>query len=356
MSDIDEPRDVRLHFEGTTRMHQAIPAKVLVNSLDHLQRIIHLLAKLHRGDNLGRRVRVSRALEEHFTLMCKVPQEGSYVVPTEIGNCPPKPQFGYDPVAHVQRTFHDVTLAMDQGDLSKLCKVVPNADYRTQLVKEYKAIQPSRKTGLVCSIEDGAGRKVLNGYTASSAIAELDAPPPYARVERTYIAGTLIRMDFERRRLRIELVAGPLLNASYSDYFEPTLLSHPRGLIQVRAEVTYDDQEVPIALSNVDEILQVNEDSISMHEKMIDNVPYRIQPPLDFAVRFDPSSCLYDLEGDLGVCSFAETRSELEDALHAEIEMLWVEYAREEPQHLSPKAQKLRNELRARFREAHDGA
>ena len=47
-------------------------------------------------------------------------------------------------------------------------------------------------------------------------------------------------------------------------------------------------------------------------------------------------------------------RPELEDALYAEIELLWTEYAQEEPHRLSPAALALRNVLLSRFRESRD--
>ena len=78
MSDIDDPREIRLHFVGENGSGDAVPAKVLINALDHVQRIIHLLAKLQHGEELGRRIRVSREIAEHYSLMCKVPQEGRY--------------------------------------------------------------------------------------------------------------------------------------------------------------------------------------------------------------------------------------------------------------------------------------
>ena len=354
MSDIDDPHEIRLHFEGESASGHAVPAKVLINALDRVQRIIHLLAKLHRGEELGRRIRVSREIGEHYSLICKVPQEGGYVVPAEIGVSSDELRSRLGPVEQVKRSFLEVTRAVDQGDLGRLDKVVPDTGYRTSLIKEYKAIQPSKKSGLVCSIEDGRGRKVLNGFTAVSAITEIDALPacvPGAPAIH-YVTGHLVRMDFRNQTLRIKPLNSPHLDATYRDYIEPDLLNHPRGLIQVRGEVRYDEHQIPISLANVEDIIRVDESRIEIRERVIVNVRYRIEPPLCFTVQFDPRSCLYDLTGDLGINLFAETRSELEDALYAEIELLWTEYAQEEPHRLSPAALALRNELLHRFRES----
>ena len=100
----------------------------------------------------------------------------------------------------------------------------------------------------------------------------------------------------------------------------------------------------------------MNQDPIEMQECKVANVRYRIEPPLRFTVNFDIESCLYDLRGDFGICLFAEGRSELEDSLDAEIQMLWSEYAQEDPICLSPEGLKLRHHLRLRFREVGNGA
>ena len=356
MSDIDDPREIRLHFVGENGSGDAVPAKVLINALDHVQRIIHLLAKLQHGEELGRRIRVSREIAERYSLMCKIPQEGSYVVPTEIGVFSHESRSKHGPVEQVKRSFLEVTRAVDQGDFSRLEKVVPDTGYRTSLIKEYKAIQPSKELGLVCSIEDGRGRKVLDGFTALSAIAEIDTLPACAPEAPAihYVTGHLVRMDFRKRTLRIKPLNGPHLDATYSDNLESDLLHHPRGLIQVRGEVTYDEHQTPTSLANAESIIRVDENRIEVRERVIVNVRYRIEPPLCFTVQFDPSSCLYDLKGELGVNLFAETRPELEDALYAEIELLWTEYAQEEPHRLSPAALALRNVLLSRFRESRD--
>ena len=358
IDEIDVFREIRLRFKGANTSGNAIPARALIKSLEHLQRIIHLLARFHRGDGPGQRGRAPRHFEERFALTCKLPREGSYVVPVEIGGSSRSGQLAHESVDQVNRSFLKLTRAVGQGDPEEFRRVVPDRRYQASLVKEYRGIQPSRKTGLICSIEDGRGQEILNGFNAPGAIEKLDFSGHVSggRNRYSYIGGILVGMDFARRRLRIERPGGGILNATYSDDFEPALANHPRGVILMCGEVTYDEHEAPVSIVNVRHIVQMDQGSFGVREWMIGNVRYRIEPSLCFAVKFDPESCLYDLKGDLGICFFAEERSELADMLGEEIQMLWDEYAQEHPHRLSPEGLKLRNDLLGRFREVRDGA
>lgn len=86
-------------------------------------------------------------------------------------------------------------------------------------------------------------------------------------------------------------------------------------------------------------------DGFTVHDER-----YCAVPPLHFPIAFDRRDGLYDLEGDFGISLWAESRSILENSLKEELAMLWTEYAREEPSLLSPKAQRLRDDLLKRFR------
>ena len=77
----------------------------------------------------------------------------------------------------------------------------------------------------------------------------------------------------------------------------------------------------------------------------VGSVTYRADPPLRFRVSYDPDDELYDLDGDFGISLSAESRSQLRQELDEALSMLWIEYAAEQPDRLSPKARELRNEL-----------
>lgn len=95
----------------------------------------------------------------------------------------------------------------------------------------------------------------------------------------------------------------------------------------------------------------MNEIIIERREFFFCNKIYRADPPLRFRASFDPHHRLYDLEGDFGIEISVESRSELTEALDSMIEMLWSEYALENPERLTGDARILRRQLRDKIRE-----
>ena len=75
-------------------------------------------------------------------------------------------------------------------------------------------------------------------------------------------------------------------------------------------------------------------------------------PPLRFHVTYAPEDELYDLDGDFGISISADSRPQLIRELNEVLSMLWIDYAQEEPERLSPKARDLRAELLDRLRVA----
>lgn len=79
-------------------------------------------------------------------------------------------------------------------------------------------------------------------------------------------------------------------------------------------------------------------------------------PPLRFDVVFDQDTSTHELSGEFDITLSAPTRAELEEMLAETLELLWREYAEEDPAILSPKAADLRTQLRARIATEHDAA
>ena len=92
-----------------------------------------------------------------------------------------------------------------------------------------------------------------------------------------------------------------------------------------------------------------DEDSIELSKLHIYNVAYRASPPLRFKVKYNALDELYDLDGEFGISVSASSRSDLHHELHEALSMLWIEYGEESPDRLSPKARRLRRDLRKRL-------
>lgn len=137
----DNKRVIRLHFEGTETRGHVLPATFLVRSLEQVQRIIYLLAKFAQGDELGQRARVSRELERRFALICKVPEEGGYLLPAEIGDTRHM-LFDKLLIEEVSGLFQSASLAIDSGDRAQWEALVPDHGYRNSVLKAFASTQP----------------------------------------------------------------------------------------------------------------------------------------------------------------------------------------------------------------------
>ena len=92
-----------------------------------------------------------------------------------------------------------------------------------------------------------------------------------------------------------------------------------------------------------------DEDTIELRNVHLHNVAYRASPPLRFKVRYEPLDEVYDLDGEFGISVSASSRSDLHHELQEALSMLWIEYGEESPDRLSPKALRLRTDLRERL-------
>lgn len=339
-----DPRELRLHFDGPTTGGHMLPAEVLVNSIRQLQRIVHLLAKEHRGQPAGKRLKVPTDIKQRFGLVCKLPVAGGYGLPITIGT--PKQVASDDEVFAVAERFQVVSrsLADDGGAFERL---VADAQYRRWLVDAYKAAQPAAHLGLQLTIEDGQGKAILRPSHLQEESRAVDAATSGA-TERGYVVGKLMRMGFAKQSVALEH-RGRTLTATYAPESEDALLRHPRGLIQVRGDVCYDAAGEPVSIADIDEVAEVDESPMEVEEVVYDNVRYVANAPLRFDVAFDREGALYDLEGPFGVLLSADSREDLADALESELRLLLEDYAEADPAQMSSDAKDLREKLRGWF-------
>ena len=131
---MSSPRDVRsfsIHFDREDADAHVLPAAVLIESIARIQRIVLLLAKMHRGEPLGQRISFSRVLRGEFALLCHLPEAGSYAVPVEVGHQPEEvPVPG---IMEVCELFHRVTRAVGGEDAAGLRELVPDPQYLARL-------------------------------------------------------------------------------------------------------------------------------------------------------------------------------------------------------------------------------
>ena len=347
------PRLFWLHFEGARTDGNALPAQALAKSLQHVQRIVHLLAKMHRGDAFGQGVQIPNEIRSRFGLMCKPPQEGSFDLPVEMSDLSNQASefedYGDQEVVYC--SFQDVTRAIGRGNGEGFRQLVPDVDFQAALIKAYKSAQPSKRIGVVLSIKDGGQRTILDGRTFQSVYNQLYSRRDLDAVTRNseYLTGLLTGMDFGRRRMQIKTSCDYSLKVDYDECFEARLCELRNKLVRVRGRVCRDGNGQPIRLTDIDEVLDGS--ILEYSEVALRNIPYKAEPPLKFDVKFDRKHHLYELRGEFNIVLSAKSFSELREALDAELDMLWVEYAKEDPKTLSLDARELQEQLLGRLQD-----
>ena len=338
-----------MHFEASKDGAHVVPAPVLVDSMASIQRVVYLLAKFARGEDLGRRASFSRELREAFALQCRVPEPGSYAMPFEIGGGETTGVPAGD-ADDVGRLFRGVTAAVGHGDIDRVRALVPDLRYQESLGRAYRKATPTSRSGVSYRIEDHRGRRILESRKGESMLDGLGMDPVGKRwVQDATISGMLVGMDFDERSIRLTRPDGKSVSATYDEESERPLIEHRRGWVEVTGDVLYDSEGRALSVAHARDFLAFDEDTIELRNVNLYNVPYRASPPLRFKVKYDALDRLYDLDGDFGISVSAYSRSDLHHELQEALSMLWIEYGEESPDRLSPKAKRLRTDLRKRL-------
>jgi hypothetical protein len=337
--------EFRLHFEGEATRGHRVPAAALVKVVQALQRSIQLLAFAYEGEGpwQKQRLRASHEMERKYAVIFGLPEDGGYVLPYRIGS-PAEELFETGDINLVTQKYEAVLQAVQSGDQLAFRRTVTDANIRRRLINEFKAMQPSPRTGLIVSIEDSRKQKILDGRTVSEKLAPLLAEPAARPILPRIVTGRLDALEFQTRTLRLKLPTERILSGTYGDDFEPILLENPREWIQVRGEVTLNEDGSLHALDNITEIIEVDDSAITVAALKFGQRIYPAIRPLEFAVTFDPLEGVYTATGDFHMMVSAETRAELEAAVDDALAFLWNEYTlSEEP--LSEDAVLLRDQL-----------
>lgn len=338
-----------MHFEVEKDGAHVVPAPVLVESIASIQRVVFLLAKFTRGEELGLRASFSRALRETFELQCRIPAPGSYAMPFEIGDPTHRRALAAEMV-EVGRLFRRVTAAVGGGDLDAFRKLVPDLRYLESLSHAYARARPRSRSGVSYWIEDHRQRKILDSRNSEATFGDIGAHAARKRrVRQDTISGMLVGMDFDGRSIRLTRPDGKSVSATYDQESERPLIEHRRGWIELTGDVLYDADGRAVSVTHARDFVAFDEDTIEIRSVNLYNVPYSASPPLRFKVTYDPLDQLYDLDGEFGISVSACSRSDLHHELQEALSILWIEYGEESPERLSRKARRLRTDLRKRL-------
>jgi hypothetical protein len=350
MIDAPPPPEFHLHFEGENALVRAhkVPATALIQAVQALQRVVHLLAVNYEGGEIKQRLRVSRQMERKYAVVCGVPQDGGYDLPYSIGDRSHGLLDAQDLEA-VVGIYTDVLHAVEAEDVTGFRRAVPTASVRRAIAAELKKMQPPPRTGLYVNIEAADGATLLNGKTAIERLNPLISEASPTIIHPMVVTGRLDALEFQTRTLRIQLPNGRLLSGTYGEDFEPVLVENRREWIQVRGEAILNDDDSLKTLNNISEIIEVDVSPIEVTTFGFSGQTLEATKPVNIRVSFNPEDGIYVAEGDFHLFTTADTREELEEAVNEALAFLWREYAEADARTLSSDAKLLQEDLRNTF-------
>lgn len=322
-----------------------VPAHVLTQTLDGLQRLFHLLALQHEKKDTGKRDRADKTIIRKYSVLCSPPQKGSVVLSVQIGD-PFSDLFASNDIGHVYRNFCGIVRSILENRISDLYKLLPDRIRRTRILKTFDSIVPKRNSGVALSIQGIDGTEILNSRQFHTAYTEC-FPRSEERHSTLTVTGRLSEIDFDERKITlIYPETNRELECFYDDTVEDMLLQNPRELIQVTGIVTFDEDDRPKKIVEVEDIREVDLSPFRVDEIEFDNKILRFRNPMILNPRLDESQQLICLsEPRLGIDVFAYSRDELEKELGEQITFLWEDFANCDDAEMTAQAVELKKHL-----------
>ena len=321
----------------------------MANAVVQLQRVVYLLAKF----NNGKKPKASLSQEEQarFALICNEPPEkGSFALSLRIGEV----DVDDEEISAVGQLFQKIAKSLNADASPKLMvKLLPDAEYCGAVLDSFRNASPPENSELRFTVQSGGHQVSFSKKKFERVLAEVEKSLPGKEVEclEHVVTGILRRIDFDSRTMWLKPKGSRLLKVFYGDAegAESLLLKNPRNLVHAYGMMTCDEKG-PISIDRVDRVGTVDTAPIEISEIELAGKRYRADPPLLYQVEFRPRSYIYVIKGDFEITLAAESRIEIESALLGLLDICWTDFAQGEPHKLTPRAVKLGEELRQRFK------
>ena len=343
-----QDRELQLKFGGKTTKGNVVSVTVLTQSLQSLQRVVHLLGMLHEGKEIHQRARPSAEIQKRYAVLCQLPEEGSYIEPVVIGDTSLRL---LDPaVEAVTERFHDLLSAIADEDEGRIRTVLPYPSYRTSILEALRKMAPPQRSGVEVTLQSRSGDDLFVPTNIVKFMDNVTAEPEVDATVTT-ITGRLIGIDFDSNRLRLHYPPTRReLQCFYKREVEDMLLDKPRELIQVVGQVVLNAEREPVRINEVEKIIEVDLSVIEIDGFDVDDKRIVAKQPVSFQPVLDETSQYYVLQDTpFGIQLLAGLREELEIDLYDELDFLWRQYAAESDDELTADALELKQQLLGTF-------
>jgi hypothetical protein len=336
-----------LTLSGEETEGHEVRAETLVTLLVGLQRVAYLLGAAECGQEIGVRLKPSRAMREHFSLRCGIPQPGSFALPLDVGRAGE-----LDVGPPLLERLRGIWAALADQDGVALRAALPES-VAQRVLREIAAMLP-KVAGLGVSLQTAQTPAPATLTWRTSRFISDQLTPRVPEDTVMTITGELLRIDFAARQVTIlypptrrEIVC------TYLPEIEDTIIESRKEPIQVTGRFVLDEAGNPSKLMDVSRIEPIDLSPLVVNE--LERPPLRMREPLELVPTLDEESQQYLCVADaaLGLDAFALTREHLFDEVQAQLAMLWQEYACAPDSELDAGARALKAALLARMEDAH---
>ena len=166
-----------------------------------------------------------------------------------------------------------------------------------------------------------------------------------------FVTGKLVDFNLLDKLLQIQLINGRPLDVNFSNIrnAESILNENLNKVLHVHGQVTYNEFDELVEISNVDQLLAVDVSPITVNELIVENNCYTINPPLEYEVQFDYDEYFYTLEGDLDILTFGYSRMEIKEDLDYLLKKFCTDYIQGKAENLAADALIVRKKMLRRF-------
>ena len=345
-------RGLQIKFGGRATEGNVVSVAVLTQSLQSLQRVVHLLGMRHEGREIRQRARPSTEVEKRYAVLCQLPKGGSYVAPVMVGDTS-RGRFGPDAVEAVLGDLHGLLSAITDQDGRRTREVLPDPNYRAAVLEALRKMTPPKRAGIEVALQSSSGEDLFVPHRSANFLDQL-IERHSGDVTVTAVTGRLIGIDFDRRRLRLHYPPTRReLQCFYQPEIEDMLLENTRDLIQVVGQVVIDANGEPERINDVEKIIEVDLSVIDVDGFEAGDKRVVAKQPVTFQPLLDDTSQYYTLqEAPFGIQLLAMFREQLETDLYDELDFLWRQYVEENDEELSEDAQQLKRQLLDAFQVA----
>ena len=268
-----------LAIEGRETADHTVPADVLLRALEHLQRLVHLLAAAQEGRPINERFALPEDFRKRHELRCGAPRASSFAVPLSLATS--------GPLLAAPSPLHltlEVMLAASRGAWSELGRSVPDPRYIARVLAELQAMLPRPGDRWSVGFRVGTARVALDSETYR-AVREYTSPEPVEDTVMT-VTGDLVKVDIEGRRIILRYrPTGREIRCDCEESALASVLEHWSEPIQVTGRFSLNRNGDPIRLSGVTRVEPVDLSPMVFDLLEWSGRRLQIDPPL----RLDPS-------------------------------------------------------------------